>query len=105
MFYDNSTGAIMMAAYNLSNSMCEVRTVDVTTGNTTIVSTGSGVEITAATLPITGGGGGTPPGLIGYNIYRDGDFIWYIEIPISLSIMTSTLIRIPTNMMSRPFMT
>ena len=81
MFYDNSTRAIMMAAYNLSNSMSEIRTVDVTTGNTTIISSGSGIEISASTLPIPGGGGGTPPGLIGYNIYRDGDFIWYIDDP------------------------
>ena len=79
MFYDQATASIMMAGYNLSNSMCEIRQVDVTTGASVILSSASGIEIAACALPITGGGGMVPEGLIGYNVYRDGAFIAYVS--------------------------
>jgi hypothetical protein len=40
------------------------------------------LELHAAT---SGGGGGTPPGLIGYNIYRGGNFIHYNPHPDSIT--------------------
>ncbi|MCF8227590.1 MAG: carboxypeptidase regulatory-like domain-containing protein, partial [Bacteroidales bacterium] len=58
MFYDADADQITMAAYNLSNSSCEIRAVDVTTGNTTLLSSASGNEITGSAMPVSGGPSG-----------------------------------------------
>ena len=90
MFYDPGTSTITMAAFNLSNFNAEIRAVDVTTGNTTLLSSLYYHEITGSALPIIGGGG-APPGLLGYNVYRDGNFIalvtdgdttWYYDFDV-----------------------
>ena len=75
LFFDQGSNNIMMAAYNATNSNCEIRAVDVTTGATVILSSTSGAEMTAVAIPITGGGGGDPAGLLGYKVYRDGVYL------------------------------
>ena len=86
MFFDEITNMVTMAAYNFGTNSCEIRTVDVTTGASIVISSTPN-QIGGATLPVTtgGGGGGTPPGLIGYNIYRDGAFIHYNPHPDSVT--------------------
>ncbi|MEI7897913.1 MAG: hypothetical protein WCJ26_12820, partial [bacterium] len=78
MFFDETANKITMAAYNNTAGQGQIRTVDVTTGASVVLSTTPN-QIAGATLPVTtsGGGGGTPAGLIGYNIYRGGVFIHY----------------------------
>ncbi len=76
MFFDETTNAVTMAAYNNTAGAGQIRVVDVTTGASTLLSSTAN-QIGGATLPVTsaGGGGATPDGLVGYNIYRDGVFI------------------------------
>jgi len=76
LFYDQETDYITMAAFNNSAFQGQIRAVDVTTGGSTILSS-TGDQIAGATLPVTAGGG-DPPGLIGYKIYRDGSYLDYI---------------------------
>jgi len=76
MFFDEATNTVTMAAFNANSFMGEIRAVDVTTGGSTILSSTSD-QIAGATLPVTAGGG-DPPGLIGYKVYRDGAYIAYI---------------------------
>ena len=74
-YFDTPTGNVMLAAYNLSNGMCEIRTVNTATGNTTVLSSTSGHEMTSAALP---GGSPIPSGLVGYRIYRDNIMVHQI---------------------------
>ena len=79
MFYDEATATVTMAAFNSGSFMAEIRAVDVTTGSSVILSSTSD-QMTACALPVTGGGGGaTPAGLIGYNVYRDEALIAYVS--------------------------
>jgi hypothetical protein len=78
MFYDKTGFGVTMAAFNADAFEGQIRAVDVTTGASTILST-TGDQIAGATLPVTGGGGGDPEGLIGYQIYRDGFWIDYVS--------------------------
>jgi hypothetical protein len=79
MFYDQATTTITMAAFNFGSFLAEIRAVDVATGASVVLSSDAD-QMTACALPVTGGGGGaTPPGLIGYNVYRDEAFIAYVS--------------------------
>jgi len=80
-FFDSPAGVVTLGAYNLSNSMCEVRAVNTTTGNTTVLSSRSSSELTSAAVP-----GGAPPisGLIGYRVYRDDLPIHRVPSPDTL---------------------
>ncbi|MCK9220660.1 MAG: carboxypeptidase regulatory-like domain-containing protein, partial [Bacteroidales bacterium] len=85
MFFDETTNAVTMAAYNATAGEAQIRVVDVTTGGSVLLSS-SGDQIGGATLPVTtSGGGGTPKGLIGYTIYRDGAFVHEVFGPDTLS--------------------
>jgi hypothetical protein len=78
MFFDQAVNTVTMAAYNNTAGQGQIRSVNVTTGASTVMSS-TADQIGGASLPVTtaGGGGGTPDGLIGYNIYRGGSFIHY----------------------------
>jgi len=81
MFYDPESQYVTMAAYNATSGAAEIRAVDVTTGASVVLSS-DGDQIAGASLPIASGGG-DPPGLIGYIVYRDGPAlaqIWDKEI-------------------------
>jgi len=86
MFFDQAVNTVTMAAYNNTAGQGQIRAVDVTTGASTLMSATAN-QIGGATLPVTtsGGGGGTPDGLIGYNIYRGGSFIHYNPHPDSIT--------------------
>ena len=75
MFFDEATSTIMMAAYNNTAGAAQIRAVDVTTGASVMLSS-TPDQIGGATLPVTAGiVGGNTPGLVGYNIYRNGSFV------------------------------
>jgi hypothetical protein len=86
MFYDQAVNTVTMGAYNLTANSAQIRAVDVTTGGSTVLSS-TGDQICGGTLPLitSGGGGGTPVGLVGYNIYRGGSFIHYNPHPDSIT--------------------
>jgi len=90
LFYDKTGNGITMAAFNYDSGNGEIRAVDVTTGASVILSS-VGIQIAAGTLPVLGGHGGDPPGLIGYIVYRDAtplaqigdkDTTWYYDYTV-----------------------
>jgi hypothetical protein len=100
MGYDGVNDMVVMACYNTSGAGAEYRSVDVTTGMTTLIAPigPSGTQFGTIAMPFGGGGGsGTvPDGLVAFNVYRDSDFIaevpyegqgvdewvWYIDNPV-----------------------
>jgi hypothetical protein len=80
-YFDTPSGNVMLAAYNLSNGACEIRTVNTATGNTTVLSSTTGVEMTSAAVP---GGNPIPSGLLGYRVYRDNIMIHQVPSPDTL---------------------
>jgi len=79
--WDPITDQIFMSAYSSSGLLC---VLDRTTGAATVL-TSLPSEFDVFAFPGGGsvgpGGGGIPENLLGYNIYREGDFLSYVAHP------------------------
>jgi hypothetical protein len=76
--WDPVTDQIYMASYTSGGP--QLRLLDRTTGATTLL---SGMDGEIDIFAFIGGGGGpeVPENLLGYNVYREGEFVNYVEHP------------------------
>ena len=83
MAYDGVNNMVVMANFNNSSFQAEYRSVDVTTGMTTMlgaIGISGTTQMGTIAIPFAGvpNPEGVPEGLIGFNVYRDADFIAYV---------------------------
>ena len=84
--YDEATEQIIMSAYNNTAGQAQLRVVDPATGNSTLIGAlgPGGTQVASICAPMTTGGGGpgggdVPEGLLGFNVYRNDEFI--VNVP------------------------
>ncbi len=101
MGYDEVNDQVVMACFNNASFQAEYRSVDLATGNTTllgVIGTSGATQFGTIALPASGGGpGGTvPAGLVSFNVYRNdsvvgnapyngespNEFIHYVDNPV-----------------------
>ena len=91
MSCDHTTNTIYWSAYNYSaGGISQLYIINQATGECTLVgSFPNGAEVDGFAIPGTSGGGGgqIPPGLLGYNIYCNGEYINYIPHPTTTFLM------------------
>jgi hypothetical protein len=78
--YDGTNDMVVMACFNATSFQAEYRSVDLTTGMTTMlgaIGTPGATQMGTIAIPHDGGSNPTE-GLIGFNVYRDTDFLDYV---------------------------